>query len=194
MIQFVRKGVGISSITGEKLTEEQVRVAVTFAASQLKLTEISHFTAAVELGRPPAYACYVELKSNLSESVRQEFLRFFEQSLQSQNPEYLDKRASRRLGPPLLKILPSGTYTKLRQLRVEAGAPEAQIKFPLLDSRSDFAGTLASIDIEPHFSSQLATGPIIIPALNVSQSAPGAQKPSHAILSGSNMSGGNISN
>ena len=146
VIQFVRKGAGISSITGEKLTEEQVRVALCLAVRQLKLTELSHFTAAVELGNPPHYVCYAELRANLSEPVRKEFLRIFEQSLQAQNPEYLDKRATRRLGAPRLEGLPPGTYARLRQQRVLEGAPEAQVKIPLLSSIGDFGGRLALLD------------------------------------------------
>jgi hypothetical protein len=38
IIQFVQKGLGISSVTGEKLTEEQVQVALRYAVRQLNLT------------------------------------------------------------------------------------------------------------------------------------------------------------
>jgi hypothetical protein len=145
IIQFVRKGVGISSITGEKLTEEQVKVALCQAVRQLKLSEISHFTAAVQLADPPYYACFAELNGHLPESVRNEFLRIFEQSLRAQNPEYEDKRLTRRLGAPVLEILPAGTYTRLRQQRVLEGAPEAQVKIPLLSMLGEFEGKLSSL-------------------------------------------------
>lgn len=138
LIQFVRKGAGISSITGEKLTEEQVRVALTQAIRQLALSQISHFTAAVQLGKPPYYACFIELSRELPESLRDEFLRVFDRSLIAQNPEYEDKRKSKRLGAPVLEILPTGSYTQIRQRRVEQGAPEAQVKIPLLAQVGDF--------------------------------------------------------
>jgi hypothetical protein len=137
--------VGISSITGEKLTEEQVKVALCQAVRQLKLSEISHFTAAVQLADPPYYACFAELNGHLPESVRNEFLRIFEQSLRAQNPEYEDKRLTRRLGAPVLEILPAGTYTRLRQQRVLEGAPEAQVKIPLLSMLGEFEGKLSSL-------------------------------------------------
>jgi hypothetical protein len=143
IIQFVRKGLGVSSITGEKLTEEQVKVALCHALRQLKLTQINHFTASVQLGHPPYYACFAELNGHLPDSVREEFLRVFELSLQAQNPEYEEKRASRRLGPPVLEIVPPGTYTRLRQQRVLEGAPEAQVKIPLLSCTGDFEGKLS---------------------------------------------------
>jgi len=146
VIQFIRKGGGISSITGEKLTEEQVLVALNQTVRQLNLGQISHFTSEVQLGYPPNYVCFAELNAFLSESVTNEFIRIFDRSLNLQNPEYADKRATRRLGLPELRILPNGTYTRLRQQRVEEGAPEAQVKIPLLSSPNTFSGRLAALN------------------------------------------------
>lgn len=145
VIEFVRKGAGISSITGEKLTEEHVRLALDFARRQLGISGLKHFTAAVSLGHPPYYACFAEFDCALAEPVRAEFMRVFDQSLRSQNPEYQDKRATRRLGLPALFTVPAGTYTGLRQERVLAGAPEAQVKIPLLASTGTFADRLFAL-------------------------------------------------
>lgn len=147
IISFVRKGLGVSSITGEKLTEEQVLVALTQAVRQMNVAEISHFTAEVELGYPPYYVCYAELNSVMPDSVRNEFIRLFDHSLKMQNPEYADKRATKRLGMPVLKTLPSGTYTRLRQQRVTEGAPEAQVKIPLLSAPKSFSDRLALLKV-----------------------------------------------
>ncbi len=146
IIQFVRKGLGISSITGEKLTEEQVLVALKLAVRQLNLAEISHFTSEVELGFPPHYVCFAELNASLPESMKNEFIRIFDHSLKMQNPEYADKRSTKRLGMPELRTLPSGTYMRLRQQRVEEGAPEAQVKIPLLSSPKSFSQRLALLE------------------------------------------------
>ncbi len=147
IIQFVRKGLGVSSVTGEKITEEQVLVALTHATRQLDLAEISHFTTEVELAMPPQYVCYAEVRENIAESVRNEFIRIFDHSLKMQNPEYQDKRESRRLGMPVLRVLPPGTYTRLRQQCVTEGAPEAQVKIPLLSSPNSFSGKLALLEV-----------------------------------------------
>jgi len=147
VLKFVRKGIGVSSITGEKITEEQVLVALTQAVKQLNLGEISHFTAEVELGYPPFYICYAELSSSLPDSLKVAFIRAFDQSLRMQNPEYEDKRSTKRLAEPQLKILPQGTYTRLRQQRVAEGAPEAQVKIPLLSSPRSFSGRLALLEV-----------------------------------------------
>ncbi len=145
LIQFVQKGLGISSVTGEKLTEEQVQVALCYAVRQLNLTALDHFTFSVQMDYPPHYVCFVELKRDIPESVADEFLRIFEQSLQLQNIEYKDKRLTRRLGAPTLQTVPPGTFVKLRQQRVAQGAPEAQVKIPLLNSSQSFNETLANL-------------------------------------------------
>lgn len=145
IIQFVQKGGGVSSVTGEKLTEEQVQIALCYAVRQLNLTALDHFTFAVQLGYPPHYVCFVELKQEIPESVSDEFLRVFEQSLQLQNMEYKDKRSTFRLGAPTMQVVPPGTFTKLRQQRVEQGAPEAQVKIPLLTASQKFSETLSNL-------------------------------------------------
>lgn len=145
VLKFVRKGGGVSSVTGEKLTEEQVLTALAQAVNQLGLLELKHFTAEVALDLPPYYLCYAETERELPQAVIESFLQAFDQSLQSQNPEYADKRATRRLGPPRLKYLPAGTYTRLRQQRVHQGAPEAQVKIPLLSAQGNFSHSLETL-------------------------------------------------
>jgi hypothetical protein len=148
IIEFIRKGLGISSITGEKLTEEQVVSAVNYVTTQLRLDSICHFTTEVELSMPPRYVCYVETNASLAQPVQDEFVRLFDQHVCIQNPEYKDKRFTKRLGMPSLRILPAGTYTKLRQQRVAEGAPEAQIKFPILNTPTTFSGRLAMLGVQ----------------------------------------------
>ncbi len=145
VIQFVRKGAGVSSITGEKLTEDQVRVALCQAVERLGLTELKHFTAAVQLDDPPYYTCFAETSGHLSARLGEEFIELFEGSLQRQNREYHEKRSTKRLGPPVLRLVPSGTYTRLRQERVLEGAPEAQVKIPLLAGLDGFGDKLAAL-------------------------------------------------
>lgn len=61
-----------------------------------------------------------------------EFLRSLDAALSARNIEYEAKRASRRLGAPVLKRVAAGSFTALRQRRVAADAPEAQVKIPHL--------------------------------------------------------------
>ncbi|MBZ0189288.1 MAG: GH3 auxin-responsive promoter family protein, partial [Candidatus Obscuribacterales bacterium] len=89
---------------------------------------------------------YAELSESLTDAKTREFEAVFDQGLCRQNPEYQDKRATRRLDPPRLLALPRGTYTRLRQQRVMEGAPEAQVKIPLLSSNNAFSNRLRLLD------------------------------------------------
>ena len=145
-IKFVRKGAGISSITGEKITEEQVLGAFNQAVVRSDLRTIKHFTVEVELSMPPHYVLFLELEEATSASLLADFAATFDACLKEQNPEYHDKRDSSRLAAPRVRSLPPGTYQRLRQQRVAEGAPEAQVKIPLLSPQGVFAGRLSLID------------------------------------------------
>jgi hypothetical protein len=131
VITFVRKGQGISSITGEKLAESQVTAALLTALSRTG-TDIAHFTACVEWGEPPRYQLFVEPAAPLGDDRKLAFLEAMERALCAENVEYEAKRDSQRLGYPVLKIVAAGTYDGFKARRVAQGAAEAQIKIPTL--------------------------------------------------------------
>lgn len=145
VLQFVQKGMGISSITGEKLTEEQVTVALQYAIRQHNMERIEHFILAVQLAEPPFYQGFVETKGELPESVLSALSRTIDQSLQLQNVEYKDKRQSLRLASLQLQTVPAGTFRRLRQQRVSDGAPEAQVKIPFLTNNTNFCQDIAKL-------------------------------------------------
>ena len=137
VIQFVRKGEGISSITGEKLTESQVTAALVEVVERHGF-EFAHATARVEWGDPPCYALFCEVSSAWGSERSRHFITEFDRALAKYNMEYEGKRSSRRLGPPALKLVRPGSYTALRQRRVAEGAPEAQVKIPHLSPNMNF--------------------------------------------------------
>lgn len=145
VIQFVRKGQGMTSITGEKLTESQVTGAL-LEAVESGGYDVQHFTAAVEWGEPPRYALYAELGEGMTTERCREFLRTFDRSLSEQNIEYEAKRESTRLGAPVLKRVAPGTYQALRQKRVAEGAPESQVKIPQLSTSMEFGEGLEVLE------------------------------------------------
>jgi hypothetical protein len=145
VIQFVRKGQGITSITGEKLTEPQVTAALLQAMDMCAL-DIEHVTACVEWDEPPHYAFYAELSDLSTERECQGFLAQIDRALCAQNIEYEGKRSSGRLGVPVLKRVARGSYDALRQLRVAEGAPETQVKFPHLSPDMKFGERLRVLD------------------------------------------------
>ena len=145
VIQFVRKGQGMTSITGEKLTESQVTGALVDVV-QSNGFDVEHFTAAVEWGEPPYYAFFAELGDGMSSERAREFVQRLDAAIASRNIEYEAKRESQRLGPPVLKRVAPGTYQGLRQKRVAEGAPEAQVKIPQLSPSMEFGKDLTVLE------------------------------------------------
>jgi len=145
VIQFVRKGQGMTSITGEKLTESQVTGALVDVVGAGGY-EVEHFTACVEWGDPPRYAFYAELGGSMSVDRCRSFVASMDRALSHHNIEYEAKRESQRLGAPVLKRVAAGTYQALRQKRVAEGAPEAQVKIPQLSPNMQFGDGLEVLE------------------------------------------------
>jgi len=145
VLQFVQKGMGISSITGEKLTEEQVTVAIQYAIRQHQVSQVDHFILAVQLADTPYYNGFVESSIDLPESVLSGMARTIDLSLQLQNVEYKDKRQSLRLAAVRIQTVPHGTFKQLRQKRVLQGSPEAQVKIPFLTNNTSFCQDIAKL-------------------------------------------------
>jgi GH3 auxin-responsive promoter len=137
VIQFVRKGQGISSITGEKLTESQVTGALLNVVNTGGYA-VDNIAACVEWGDPPRYAFYAELGDEMGTEQERCFITALDRALCRQNEEYETKRKSQRLGHAILKRVAPGTYQALRQRRVAEGAPEAQVKIPHLSTNMKF--------------------------------------------------------
>jgi hypothetical protein len=151
VIEFVRKGQGISSITGEKLTEAQMTAALLDVVERGGY-DLDHVTACVEWGEPPCYALYCEPARPWAQDRGRRFLEDLDRALSVRNIEYEAKRTSRRLGMPVLKQVAAGSFTALRQQRVTAGAPEAQVKIPHLSTDLRFGEQLrvvAECRLEP---------------------------------------------
>jgi hypothetical protein len=121
----------MSSITGEKLAESQVTLAL-MRALQRSGTDLAHFTACVQWGEPPRYQFFVEAAGRLDAEQKRRFLEAMEQALCEENIEYEAKRESQRLGPPVLRLVAPGTYDRFKARRAAQGAAEAQIKIPNL--------------------------------------------------------------
>ena len=145
VVQFVRKGQGISSITGEKLTESQVTDALLEVVDRHSL-DVRHFTASVEWGEPPRYALHAELGEEMTRESAELFLREMDRAVCARNEEYEAKRESQRLGAPVLKRVAPGTYEGMRRARVAQGAPEAQVKIPQLSTDMAFGDRLEVLE------------------------------------------------
>ena len=113
---FVRKAGAFLNATGEKVTEDQV-----IAAAMRAFPGATGVCAATEWCDPPRIVVGVEGFGGGTPLA-------FDGELSKENLEYASKRASSRLGPPLLVSLPAGTFGRWRAEKIAAGAPEAQVK------------------------------------------------------------------
>ncbi|MDA1274122.1 MAG: GH3 auxin-responsive promoter family protein [Verrucomicrobia bacterium] len=129
-IHFVEKGTGATSITGEKLHENQVIRSMNALFADLGI-DYSFFlmVADEEAGH---YILYLEN----SEIGKHRILSNLEGRLAALNLEYKSKRGSGRLGPTEIKLLKPGTGETLKNICLQAGQREAQFKFPCLVSKS----------------------------------------------------------
>ena len=125
-LQFVQKGQGVTSITGEKLYEGQMLSAVSDALIEagvrwsffivLADRQCAGYTLWLEAEAPPATGF-----DTIAASV--------DRRLQAANIEYASKRRSGRLLPLQAKRLTSGTGDDYRAQRVAAGQRDAQFKY-----------------------------------------------------------------
>jgi len=131
VVEFLHRGLHVSSVTGEKLTEWQVTTA--FEHCRLKLgLSLSNFVLAPCWADPPFYRLHVdEQLDNINELVG-----LLDAELSAMNMEYGSKRSSGRLGPIVVNHLPPRTLGEVdadRQRRY--GASNEQYKHQYLYTR-----------------------------------------------------------
>jgi len=129
-IIFLRKGRGMTNITGEKVSVNQVISAIQ-SASKATGTVPEHFKAEADVDNS-RYILRVEFASRVSDTVLQEFLRHFDSTLKEINIEYQAKRDSARLGPPVLHLMREGWYERGRRQLAESGKRVFQAKTEIL--------------------------------------------------------------
>ncbi len=141
LVRFLHKGGNIISITGEKVTERQVVMAVEKSLKQSPLPPANGFTVTLRSkeGELPRYQLAIEFIGDeneiLSPSLRKtlnDFLLSFDNNLKEFNIEYSSKRGSLRLEAPILQVLAFGSYQQFRIKKVAAGAPDSHLKPPHL--------------------------------------------------------------
>ncbi len=116
---FVRKAGAFLNATGERVTENQV-----IAAARLAFPAAVGFSVSV---RPEVLPCLrVALEGGGGDRV------MFDLELQRMNVEYRSRRATGRMGPPLIVAVAPGTLARWRRSRIDSGSPEAQVKDPVV--------------------------------------------------------------
>ncbi|HUK24547.1 MAG TPA: GH3 auxin-responsive promoter family protein [Terriglobales bacterium] len=131
VIEFLHRTGHTCSLTGEKLTEDQVAHAIHGAASRLGLP-LRAFTLCPIFKPFPHYALIAEVEDAPERELLIRFLMEMDRDLGCRNVEYHSKRSSHRLGAPEFYIVPAGSYAALQQRKVQAGVSDAQVKLSCL--------------------------------------------------------------
>lgn len=126
-IEFLYRVGATCSLTGEKLTEQQVTKAFDAAAIKLSL-KASWFVLFPGHEPLPHYVILVEPTQNGENNNFQSLANEFDKQLSVCNTEYESKRQSQRLGAPEVWIAETGSYSKWRQDKLNNGANDDQIK------------------------------------------------------------------
>ncbi len=131
--QFVRKGRGVTSITGEKLYENQVIEAVQATGDELgQSTDFLLMLADPEESR---YRLVIEL--DLDRTAAEQWGRSVERALGERNLEYAQKRKSGRLRALQIISVASGTGELYKRHMLAKGQREGQFKLVALQYATD---------------------------------------------------------
>lgn len=137
IIEFVQRGLNVTSITGEKLYESQVVEAVRRAIDK-SLVSLEFFTALIEPLKIPRYAFLVEFSKKPPDGKEKEFLASVDEELCKLNEEYEFNRKSQELEKPVLKVVCPGEFVRFRAKKVKEGMHDGQFKVPNLSSDMNF--------------------------------------------------------
>jgi hypothetical protein len=142
LLRFVQKGQGTTSITGEKLSEDQVLQALLQAEQQFGFSTRFVMTLADELN--PGYRMYLE-SGQLTDDRPEELGAFLDVTLSERNIEYRNKRDSGRLQPFAVLGLKPGAGEAYKTHRLMQGQREGQYKYLVLQYQKDF-----DFDLSPY--------------------------------------------
>jgi hypothetical protein len=129
-IVFLRKGRGMTNLTGEKLSVNQVIEAHQRASRQTGLVP-AHFKVEADLDRS-RYLFRVEFSGQVDSPEQRAFLKALDENLKQINIEYKSKRESMRLGAPVLHVMREGWYETGRRRQVAEGKRAFQAKTVVL--------------------------------------------------------------
>ena len=124
-LEFLQKGKGVTSITGEKLHEIQVLRAVGDTLGDTNI-EAEFFIVLADEVRA-GYTLYLEPRGDVAAVPR--LAQQIDERLRAGNIEYDGKRASGRLAELSMRRLKPGTGDAFREHRVAGGQRDTQFKY-----------------------------------------------------------------
>ena len=133
LVVFKRKGRGMTNLTGEKVSVNQIIDAMDLSKSTTGM-QVNHFRTEPDLDKS-CYVFKVESDTEYPRDAWRTFLQTLDRQLGELNIEYRAKRASGRLGDPVLQVMKKGWYDRGKQALVADGKRAFQAKTVLLDSK-----------------------------------------------------------
>jgi len=115
IIEFLNKGSHVCSLSGEKLTEHQVILAMEHTTLRLG-HPVANFVLAPRWDKKPYYVLHVEPIDTHDETLSR-FAAEMDEQLKAVNVEYAGKRQSDRLGPVQINRLPAGYLAQVDRWR-----------------------------------------------------------------------------
>lgn len=140
-LRFIQKGKGVTSLTGEKLYENQLLLAMQSVCGDR--TDASFYLATAH-SSPAHYRLYIE-----AETVSADMHAQLDAALANVNIEYQAKRESGRLQPLQLVRLKAGAGEEYRRHCIAQGQREAQWKMIRLHYADKFDFDFTSYVSEP---------------------------------------------
>ena len=131
---FVRKGQGMTSITGEKVHETQAMEAAHRAAQAAGIPP--GFFMALADPQAAVYRLFHEIDPPPAGDRAEQAASAFDAALCESNIEYAAKRSSGRLSPAEVVFVRPGAGEAVKAAAVAAGQREAQVKPPILADAS----------------------------------------------------------
>jgi hypothetical protein len=141
-ITFLRKGRGMTNITGEKLSVNQLIDAVNEVSGKTGAIA-DHFKAEADTENS-RYVVRAEFATKVDPETLRSFLGGIDEYLKGINIEYKAKRDSQRLRAPVLHVMREGWYERARKAQVAKGGRAFQAKTELLSPKK-----LATMEIRP---------------------------------------------
>jgi hypothetical protein len=139
LIEFVRKGRDVTSITGEKLHVNQVIHAMIEAQTVAGIA-VQHYRAFADVAQS-RYAFMVEFIGNPpTEIALKQLLSALDANLDKLNMEYAEKRQSQRLKSPVLCVMHAGWFDRKAAAVIQRSSRDTQFKAQLLSTTPEEAG------------------------------------------------------
>ncbi|MBD3242984.1 MAG: auxin-responsive protein [Chitinivibrionales bacterium] len=123
LFRFLQKGEGVTSLTGEKLSELQAIDAVAHAARTCS-TDVRNYVLCCDEAAMK-YRLFAEFHPETPKDTKRAFMKEFDNRLCAINREYEAKRHSERLEAPDLRELCYDSYELLKQRRIANGMGRA---------------------------------------------------------------------